>query len=207
MSRDEISVLSTAEAIRRRPEMYAGDINDPNTLVRLVVEAMCLARAQACEGLCTKIEITLLPEGFVRVEDNGHGAKLSLDENGVSAMDRILTELYACRDLKGGHDHFCKIGLVAVVALSSSFSAWARRGEVLYSRAFQFGSPVEALFTPLSQDGTVFEFRPDPIIYRDHGIDEGLLRTQIAAIATDCPAEVGYWDRRGRADDPITRSK
>src|SRR4051794_37757225 len=56
---DVIEVLASPEAIRRRPAMYLGPVDDPLAATRLLRESLCLALDAACCGACTRIDVTL----------------------------------------------------------------------------------------------------------------------------------------------------
>jgi DNA gyrase/topoisomerase IV subunit B len=47
----DIQVLTGLEAIRKRPSMYVGPLDDSTLLSKLVIESCCMAFADAKRGL------------------------------------------------------------------------------------------------------------------------------------------------------------
>lgn len=54
---DSISLLHASAAIRARPEMYVGDVNDPDTLVGLACAPLCLAIDRSTGGPARTVEV------------------------------------------------------------------------------------------------------------------------------------------------------
>jgi DNA gyrase subunit B len=71
-SAENISVLEGLEPVRKRPGMYIGSTG-PDGLHHLIKEFFDNSRDEAMNGHCDHIELALLPEGYVRVVDNGRG--------------------------------------------------------------------------------------------------------------------------------------
>ena len=76
-SADSIQVLEGLEAVRKRPAMYIGDISEKG-LHHLVYEVVDNSIDEAIAGECTRVEITLLKDGGVRVVDNGRGIPVDI---------------------------------------------------------------------------------------------------------------------------------
>ena len=73
----QIQVLEGLEPVRKRPGMYIGSTGYDG-LHHLIKEIADNAIDEAIAGYCTKVEITLLKDGGVRVEDNGRGIPVDL---------------------------------------------------------------------------------------------------------------------------------
>ncbi|HMP85517.1 MAG TPA: ATP-binding protein, partial [Candidatus Paceibacterota bacterium] len=69
---DEITVLEGLEPVRKRPGMYIGTTG-PDGLHHLITEIFDNSRDEAMGGYANNIEVALLPDGYVRVADNGRG--------------------------------------------------------------------------------------------------------------------------------------
>ncbi|MFL6114219.1 MAG: DNA topoisomerase IV subunit B, partial [Catenulispora sp.] len=67
---DSISVLEGLEAVRKRPGMYIGSTGERG-LHHLVYEIVDNSVDEAMAGFADTIEVTLLPDGAVKVIDNG----------------------------------------------------------------------------------------------------------------------------------------
>ena len=73
-SADKIKVKKGIEHVRARPAMYIGDVYERG-LHHLVTEVVDNSVDEAMAGYCTRIEVSLLADGGVRVRDNGPGIR------------------------------------------------------------------------------------------------------------------------------------
>src|SRR5262245_56384488 len=81
-------------AVRKRPEMYFGDVTDGTGLHELLYWCVrdCLERGT---GKLARIEVTLTSTGSLRVADDGPGISLARGRDGRSFLQALLTDLPA----------------------------------------------------------------------------------------------------------------
>ena len=98
----DITVLEGLEAVRRRPAMYIGSTG-PRGLHHLIWEVVDNSVDEAMAGYCTRIEVTLLADGGVRVRDNGRGIPVDRHpKTKEAALTTVLTTLHAGGKFESG---------------------------------------------------------------------------------------------------------
>ncbi|HEV8063476.1 MAG TPA: ATP-binding protein, partial [Acidimicrobiales bacterium] len=92
----DITVLEGLEPVRLRPGMYIGSTG-PSGLHHLVWEVVDNAVDEAMGGHATRVDVTLLADGGVRVVDNGRGIPTGPHPQykDKSAAELVLTTLHA----------------------------------------------------------------------------------------------------------------
>jgi DNA gyrase/topoisomerase IV subunit B len=165
-----IPILSSAaEAIRKRPAMYLGPLDDPLLLNRLLQESLCLAADEAMSGHCTAIRVHVEEDGTSTVRDDGRGLPMTPDETGRPLAERLLTELFACRAHKEDGrlaESCCQSGIVVVNALSEWLRLRNFRDGICWSQAYERGKPTGPFRpeSPTTETGVELAFRPDSTI-------------------------------------------
>jgi DNA gyrase subunit B len=166
-----ITVLEGLEAVRKRPGMYIGSTGERG-LHHLVYEVVDNAVDEALAGFCDHIEVELLPDGGVRVSDNGRG--IPVDEHPVEkrpAIEVVLTTLHAGGKFDGksyavsGGLH--GVGVSVVNALSARLDVEVRKDGHRWTQSYQVGAPTTALAKgePTAETGTTITFWPDDSVF------------------------------------------
>ncbi len=170
---DSIQVLEGLEAVRMRPAMYIGSTG-PKGLHHLIWEAVDNSVDEAMAGYCTRIGVTLLADGGVRVRDNGRGIPVdNVKATGLPALTTVMTTLHAggkfdseAYQVSGG---LHGVGISVVNALSTRTKVAVVRDGFEWSQVFEYGDPVGPLKKgkPAKRSGTQVSFWADPEIFEE----------------------------------------
>lgn len=169
----DIHVLEGLEPVRKRPGMYIGSTG-LSGLHHLIWEVFDNSLDEAMAGFAKNIEVTLLPEGRVRVKDDGRGIPVEKHkQTGVSTLETVLTVLHAGGKFEGeaykvsGGLH--GVGVSVVNALSSYLKAEVIRDGALYEQEYVRGNPKKPVrkVGPAKGTGTIITFEPDPEIFKE----------------------------------------
>jgi DNA gyrase subunit B len=169
----DIKVLEGLEAVRRRPSMYIGTTGQRG-LHHLVWEVVDNSVDEAMAGFCTRIDVTLLADGGVRVVDNGRGIPVDRHtKTRESALTTVLTTLHAGGKFDAGAYQVSGglhgVGVSVVNALSVRLDAEARRDGFVWTQSFSRGRATGqvAKGKPVKRTGTLITFWPDPEVFTD----------------------------------------
>ena len=169
----DITVLEGLEAVRRRPAMYIGSTG-PRGLHHLIWEVVDNAVDEAMAGVCTRIDVTLLKNGGVRVKDNGRGIPVDRHvKTKQSALTTVLTTLHSGGKFEEGaytvSGGLHGVGVSVVNALSSRLQAEVVRDGHLWSQEFGRGKPADKVkqVKPARRNGTTITFWPDEEIFTE----------------------------------------
>ena len=187
---DDIQVLEGLEAVRKRPGMYIGSTG-PRGLHHLVQEIVDNSVDEALAGYCDTILVTILPDGGVRVVDNGRGIPVDTHKiEGRSTVEVVLTVLHAGGKFGGGgyavSGGLHGVGSSVVNALSSRLEVEVHRQGYVWRQSYRDGGVPQA---PLeraeasSVTGTTITFWPDDSIFETVDFDYDTLRTRFQQMA------------------------
>lgn len=170
-----ITVLEGLEPVRKRPGMYIGTTG-PDGLHHLIWEIFDNARDEAMGGHANDIEVALLPDGYVRVTDNGRGIPVGIHpKTKVSALETIMTTLHAGGKF-GGEDSGYKVsgglhgvGASVVNALSVHTKVIVHQDGAMHMQEYKIGKPLAKTkqIGKTKSRGTVVKFKPDATIFTD----------------------------------------
>ncbi|MER6989431.1 DNA topoisomerase (ATP-hydrolyzing) subunit B [Saccharopolyspora hirsuta] len=166
-----ITVLEGLEAVRKRPGMYIGSTGERG-LHHLVQEVVDNSVDEAMAGYATTVEVTLLPDGGVRVVDDGRGIPVDIHPvEKKPTLEVVLTVLHAggkfdsdAYAVSGG---LHGVGVSVVNALSTALEAEIHTGGYVWRQRYEDSKPVAEVERGEKTDktGTSITFWADPTIF------------------------------------------
>jgi topoisomerase IV subunit B len=171
-----IEVLEPLEAVRLRPGMYIGGI-DERAYHHLAAEILDNSMDEAVAGHATRIEVELHADGSLTIRDNGRGIPVDPHPKfpDKSALEVILCTLHSGGKFNGkayetsGGLH--GVGSSVVNALSDRMDVEVAKNKELYLQKFSRGKPlgpIEKLGPTQNRRGTTTTFHPDAQIFGSH---------------------------------------
>ncbi len=168
-----IEVLEPLEAVRLRPGMYIGGI-DERAYHHLAAEIIDNSMDEAVAGHANRIEVELHADGALTVRDNGRGIPVDPHPKfpDKSALEVILCTLHSGGKFNGksyetsGGLH--GVGSSVVNALSDRMDVEVARNKELYAQNFSRGkplAPIAKIGAAPNRRGTTITFHPDPQIF------------------------------------------
>ena len=181
----QIQVLEGLEAVRKRPGMYIGSTSSSG-LHHLVYEIVDNSIDEALAGFCTDIEVTIEKDNIIRVQDNGRGIPVDIQEQtGKSALEVVFTVLHAGGKFGGGgykvSGGLHGVGASVVNALSEWLEVQVHKEGKIYQMRFARGAITQEITVVGETDrrGTTVRFKPDPEMFDDTVYSYDILHTRL----------------------------
>ena len=184
-----ITVLEGLDAVRKRPGMYIGSTGERG-LHHLVYEVVDNSVDESLAGYCDTINVTLQPDGSVKVIDNGRG--IPVDMHPVEkkpALEVVLTVLHAGGKFgDGGYSvsgGLHGVGISVVNALSSDLSVEVKRDGFHWFQEYKLGVPQKPLRKgdATKELGTTITFWPSAEIFETTDFSFETLSTRFREMA------------------------
>ena len=156
------------EAVRKRPNMYIGDVGERG-LHHLVFEVVDNSVDEAMAGRANQIDITIHTDNSVTVLDNGSGIPVGPHPTveGMDTLDVVMTKLHAggkfessAYKISGG---LHGVGVTCVNALSEWLKVEVYRDGKVWAQRYEQGQPTGKVTAvgETQRRGTKITFRPD----------------------------------------------
>jgi len=165
-------VLEGLEAVRKRPNMYIGDVGERG-LHHLVYEVVDNSVDEAMAGRANEINVAIHADNSITVVDNGSGIPVGPHPTvkGMDTLDVVMTKLHAggkfesnAYKVSGG---LHGVGVTCVNALSEWLKVEVYREGKVWAQRYERGNPAGKV-TPVGETqrrGTKVTFKPDPTIF------------------------------------------
>jgi DNA gyrase subunit B len=217
----DIQVLEGLDPVRKRPGMYIGSTGLAG-LHHLIWEVVDNSVDEAMAGYCSRINVTLLPDGGCRVDDDGRGIPVDPyhtgPHKGKNTAEVVLTVLHAGGKF-GGNGYKVSgglhgVGVSVVNALSERLTVQVDRDGQRYEQHYANGGKPQGKMTLVGptpsrgrKTGTSITFWPDQLIFHAEGT-EFVARTVLERLQTmaflNKGLEIVFNDQREGREQSVT---
>lgn len=182
----DIEVLEGLDAVRRRPGMYIGGV-DQKALHHCIYEIVDNSVDEALAGFCNEIKVQINADNSVTVEDNGRGVPVEkVEKTGLSGVETVFTMLHSGGKFGTSKSYKVSgglhgVGASCVNAVSSKMEVEVYRDGKIYFVEFFGDNPSgiagknkESIKVTgkASKTGTKVTFWPCPKIFKDLETDK-----------------------------------
>jgi DNA gyrase subunit B len=158
--------------------MYIGS-TDTRGLMHCLWEIIDNAVDEALAGHCSKVDVTLHPDGSAEVHDNGRGIPVDKEpKTGLSGVEVVFTKLHAGGKFGGGSyaatGGLHGVGSSVVNALSARLDVEVDRSPATQAMSFQRGFP--GVF---AGEGPTTDFTPRSGLHKGRRVRKGVTGTRV----------------------------
>ncbi len=195
---NSIQVLEGLEAVRKRPGMYIGNV-DNKGLHHLVWEIVDNSIDEALAGYATAIDIIIHKDGSLTVQDDGRGIPVAPHpKTGISTLETVFTVLHAGGKFGGDNSGYKVsgglhgVGASVVNALSTWLEATVYDGTNEHNLKFTFDNETQKetstgiqVVGPTDKKGTKVTFMPNFELFNNgvEAFDFEIIRVRIKETA------------------------
>lgn len=209
----DIKTLEGMEAIRLRPGMFIGSVG-PDGVRHITLEIISNAVDEYLNGHCTVCNIHVVPNGVIRIQDNGRGVPFGKAEDGSETLVNVYTKLHTGAkfdsDGKTGYNTsggMNGVGAKATNALSTIFEVESIRDGKHAIAKFEKGELKSYIEEPFTKGlhGTTVKFLPDKTIFKEGiTLDYDALKKQIQELAYLSPGMIFTLKYEDKPEEEIT---